>query len=134
MNHYEEPEQHAMVLLARHPDGSDEFYCQTCGRRMLIHWPPDYKKTVLEPGNDYAVHTGSKGGLTLGPSKIESTAELEDPLSADDLLDINQDDNIYEFEPDVQDEDDDPKEAERLAEWDAWLDQVGFNSWWEREL
>jgi hypothetical protein len=33
---------------------------------MLLRWPPDFEKLVLEHGEDTAIHVGGKGGLRLG--------------------------------------------------------------------
>jgi hypothetical protein len=70
---YEHQEQHEMELLATHPNGADEWYCPTCGRRFLMYWPPNYEKIILEVGDEFAVHSGVKGGPGL---------ELQSPQAA----------------------------------------------------
>lgn len=60
------PERHEMILNGRALSGAEEWYCPACGRRMLLRWPPDYEKLVLEHGDDAAVHVGGKGGLFVG--------------------------------------------------------------------
>src|SRR5689334_20094557 len=52
---------HEMVLETTHSSGAEEWYCPTCGRRLLLRWPPAYEKIVLVPGDEYAAHSGSKG-------------------------------------------------------------------------
>lgn len=59
-------EQHQMRLQKTHASGTEEWYCPTCGRRFLLHWPPNYEKIVLEAGDEYAIHSGGKGGLQIG--------------------------------------------------------------------
>lgn len=73
-------QQHEMCLEKAHPSGAEEWYCPTCGRRFLMQWPPKYQKIVLEPGDEYALHSGSKGGLRMGSLQI-SEAKDEPELS-----------------------------------------------------
>jgi len=35
-----EQQQHEMVLDKTHPSGTDEWYCPTCGRRLLMDYEP----------------------------------------------------------------------------------------------
>jgi len=72
-------EHHQFVLEKTHRSGAEEWYCPTCGRRLLMSWPLEYKKIVLEPGDDYAVHTGAKGGLKMGaPETVQEEDSFED--------------------------------------------------------
>jgi hypothetical protein len=57
----DEQEHHDMVLEATHESGAEEWFCPTCGRRFLMRWPPIYEKTGLVPGDEYAIHSVSKG-------------------------------------------------------------------------
>jgi hypothetical protein len=76
-------QHHEMVLATTHASGSEEWYCPTCGRRFLLRWPPAYEKVVIEPGDEYAAHSGSKGDmLRMHAADIAASAEL----SADDDL------------------------------------------------
>ena len=79
---YEENQQrHIMQLETTHESGAEEWFCPTCGRRFLMQWPPDYKKVVLEPGDESAIHTGGKGGLRMGAFEVNSDPEKpEDEL------------------------------------------------------
>lgn len=56
--------RHVMHLTTTHASGEEEWLCPTCGRRFLMHWPPAYKKVVIEPGDEAAFHSGSKGSLS----------------------------------------------------------------------
>lgn len=67
-------ERHEMILNATHSSGAEEWLCPICERRFLLQWPPDYKKIVLNPGDETALHTGGKGELTL---------EVSDPAHAE---------------------------------------------------
>lgn len=72
---------HEMRLEMTHPDGAEEWSCPTCGRRFLMHLSPVYKKVVLEAGDDYAGHVGSKGGIQMGHAEItQAEPELSDAL------------------------------------------------------
>ena len=54
-----------MILSGRAESGAEEWYCPACGRRMLLRWPPDYEKLVLEHGDETAAHVGGKGGVRV---------------------------------------------------------------------
>jgi hypothetical protein len=88
------PEQHEMQFRTSYPGGAEEWYCPTCGRRTLMQWPPNYKKVVLDPGDENAAHSLSKGGLGVGK------------------LQVNRDEQT-----DASDEPD-------LSRWEAWLADV----------
>ena len=77
-----EQERHEMQLEAALPTGVEEWYCPTCSRRILIQWPPHYKKVILEPGDEHAVHAGGKGGLRMGSLEVGYD---EAPDSAEEL-------------------------------------------------
>jgi hypothetical protein len=99
-------QQHEMILEKTHSSGVDEWYCPTCGRRLLMDYGPKFKKTVLEAGDEYAVHSGGKGGLRIGSMQA---------LPVDDSS--------------TQEEVDDT----RLAPWEAWLDESGFENLWKSD-
>jgi hypothetical protein len=102
---FEYPHQpvHRLVLVQTLENGEDEWYCPECGRRVLIHWPPDYKKTVLEAGDEYAIHNGGKGGLQIGAAQVSQGQEEASTTWM---------------------------EEDRLAQWETWLVQMDFESWW----
>ena len=66
---------HEMVLETTHPSGEEEWNCPHCGRRFLLNMPPDYRKIILNAGDESAIHTGSKGGLRIGPVQISKPDE-----------------------------------------------------------
>ena len=55
-----------MIHNSTTESGAEEWVCPTCARRMLLRWPPDYEKLVLEHGDEAAIHVGGKGGLQVG--------------------------------------------------------------------
>ena len=60
------PEQHRMILHYTDSNGVDTFVCPQCGYCVMIQWPPHYKQTVLQFGDESALHHASKGGLEIG--------------------------------------------------------------------
>ncbi|MBC8074494.1 MAG: hypothetical protein H7Y32_00335 [Chloroflexales bacterium] len=68
-------ELHEMHLAATHASGAQEWACNACGRRMLFHHQPTFKKIVLVPGNVRARHSGGTGDVQVGT--IQSTASAE---------------------------------------------------------
>lgn len=65
-------EKHTMELLKTHPSGAEEWVCPTCNRRFLVQWPPNYRKIILEPGDEYAVHNGGKGDVAMGTPRVQN--------------------------------------------------------------
>ena len=104
-----EQQQHEMILEGTNESGEENWYCPTCGRRMTITWHP-WKKVVVEQGNLYAAHSGSKGGLKLGIQVTQGNRTI----------------GSSETEPTT----DDP----HLAPWQRWLDSVDSDDLWNREL
>lgn len=96
-----EAESHEMELRSVDETGAEEWYCPTCGRRFIMRWPPDYARTILEPGDEYVTHIGGKGGLQMGGASI--TKGASDPLSEEiadlwrtmlDKIDLDGEDEI----------------------------------------
>lgn len=79
-------DQHTMVLVAEHEDGSQEWHCPTCGRRFIMHLSPDYKRTILEEGDSSAIHSGSMNGLSMGPMTAQPE-EAQAPIDDQDCPD-----------------------------------------------
>lgn len=59
-------DKHQMVLSGRSELGAEEWACPRCGRRLLLRWPPQVEKLVLEQGDVTAIHVGGKGGVQAG--------------------------------------------------------------------
>ena len=81
-------EHHTMVVAKRYENGSEEWVCPTCGRRFLLQWPPQYKRIMLEPGNEDAVHSGGSGGVSMGDTSIIQISEEELAVPPDDIHDM----------------------------------------------
>ncbi len=99
----EEKQNHLMILQTTHDFGIDEWYCPKCGRRFLIQMLPDYKRIILDPGDENSLHSGSVGGLKIQETQIhqrDQDASLDDPY---------------------------------LAPWQEWLDQIDLDSRWKRK-
>jgi len=63
-----------------------------------MQWPPNFKRVVLEPGDQYAAHTGGKGGLRIGSLQVGDGKETE------------------------------PAEELSLGSWEEWLADVDLGS------
>ncbi|KPV49714.1 hypothetical protein SE17_31050 [Kouleothrix aurantiaca] len=109
-----EPARHEMQLTRTLPSGEEEWFCPTCSRRFVMRWFPKYAKLVLEPGDEYALHSGSKGEmLRLGDYDDSAPAEVFPP-AADAQLHPS-------FEAHEQD---DTPDSSALQPWRDWLDSA----------
>jgi hypothetical protein len=63
-------EYHSMTLETTYPSGAEEWSCPVCGRRLIMNWPPAYKKIILEYGNEHALHSCNQGGSGLLSTQI----------------------------------------------------------------
>ena len=104
-------QRHEMILDISHPSGADEWYCPTCGRRLLMVYGPKFRKTVLEAGDEFAVHSG-----VISAPRISS---MQDSL-------VNNTRSVDEAMISI----DDPS----LAPWVAWLNEIGFDELWNDEV
>ncbi len=93
--------QHKMILVHESEDASQEWFCPECGRHLLISWPPNYKRVVLEPGDEEAIHSGATGGVEMGPVESGNVDEegfapwLIEPESANEPFDLESLDDPY---------------------------------------
>ena len=62
MSFRRQPVRHEMVLAERLPSGAEEWWCPSCGRSLVMRWPPCYEKVVLSEGDPSAVHVGGAPG------------------------------------------------------------------------
>ena len=102
MNH-DQTKRHEMILEKTHETGAEEWYCPTCGRRLLMTWPPEYKKIILCTGDELAIHSGGTGCADGTPPETVQTEEVQ------------------------------PINEESLAIWEDWMDRVDFESLWYKE-
>jgi hypothetical protein len=96
---------HEMVLETTHPSGIEEWYCPICGRRMTIKWQP-WEKIILEPGDIYVAHGGSKGIMNIGRLQINHVDEAGRQSA-------------------MQSSVEDPY----LAPWVHWLEKMDWEDW-----
>jgi len=78
----DEQPRHEMQFKTNYSSGVELWHCPTCGRQLLLSYPPQYKKLILEPGDESAIHSGGKGGLTMGPLQVDDT---EEPMLPDNI-------------------------------------------------
>ncbi len=122
----DQQEHHEMVLETTHSSGAEEWYCPTCGRRFLMRWPPAYEKVILEPGDEFAAHSGSKGDMLrmYAPDIIDQGDVSDD----DDLLTLRRaqpteaaDDSPPVVRPAGDEEPGDIPITDELRPWLNWL-------------
>ena len=75
------PARHEMILTGSTESGAEEWTCPSCSRRMLLRWPPDYQKLVLEEGDGSAIHVGGKGGLQVSGAEVVPSPAGEVPAA-----------------------------------------------------
>jgi len=80
-----EQQQHEMVLEKTYPAGAEDWYCPTCGRRILLRVPPTNEMIIVEPGDKYARHWGSNGGLRIGAVQVAQRDAERDEVSEESL-------------------------------------------------
>jgi hypothetical protein len=77
-----EEAEHKMDLVRYYPSGAEDWVCPTCGRRFLLQWTPEFRRIVLEPGDELASHSGGKGGVVMGSMQVsqdQDDFDLTDP-------------------------------------------------------
>ncbi len=99
-----QPHPHNMVMVREHGTGAEEWYCPTCGRRFLLQWPPNYKRIILEAGDEIAFHSATKGGL-----KLNVRVEPDDPTNNHEVQADGSDVNVSD-----------------VGAFADWLDQLDF--------
>jgi len=89
---------HVMVIEKTYPSGAEEWYCPACGRRLIMQWNPEYRRIILQSGEETILHTGSKAGVQVRSESIRFD-ERSGKVSTGPT-----------------------KEIDRLAPWREWLD------------
>jgi hypothetical protein len=98
---------HDMQLLVTHPSGAEEWFCPTCGRRFLMHWPPTYRKIVLDPGDEGVTHRGGHGGDLAADAQPAREVRITTVALAEETINF-----------------DDPEECDGLGPWRKLLDNL----------
>jgi hypothetical protein len=85
---------HTMVRRAIDDTGAQEWWCDRCGRTLLLRFPPNYSKTVLEQGDLSAQHVGGTSGLSPVGLNVPVQARLrwtdDDDRSLESWLDVGE--------------------------------------------
>jgi hypothetical protein len=68
------PQTHDMFQVGLAERG-EEWRCESCSRRILVNWRPEWRSIVLEPGDTTAWHAGSAMSQVLA-------ARVDDPVTA----------------------------------------------------
>lgn len=74
-------DQHMMQLDKTYDSGAEEWVCPVCERRFIVQWPPAYKKIILNPGDEYAFHSGGKGSILMGTPQVQDSQAGEPMLA-----------------------------------------------------
>ena len=67
-----------MIFHGPVESGAEEWRCPACTRRILLRWPPDYQRLVLEHGDPMAIHAAGKGG-----ARFSGTVAARPPAEED---------------------------------------------------
>ncbi|QFG19843.1 hypothetical protein [Actinomadura sp. WMMB 499] len=51
---------HRLRMVRVVDSGLEEWACPVCGRRMLVRWPPDCRKEVVDLGDEEAAHVADR--------------------------------------------------------------------------
>jgi len=73
--------QHKLVLSEIFSSGAQEYYCPICGRRFVIQFLPNFKRIMLDHGDEMAVHIGGtpqRKARACEPSG-DQMGKLDDP-------------------------------------------------------
>ena len=71
--------RHEMQFKTNYSSGRELWFCPICGRQILLSYPPEYKKIVLDTGDESAIHSGGKGGISTGQLQLKDNEELDLP-------------------------------------------------------
>jgi hypothetical protein len=63
-----------MILAEVDSSGVERWSCGQCARVVLIERDPEFRRTVVQAGDETALHSSGKGGLNFGTSPLESGA------------------------------------------------------------
>lgn len=118
---------HTMQPLGVGADGVQEWFCPDCGRHVTLYWHPDYRLTVVYPGDEHVSHISANAPFApLGLASLEAelvewqpglesdAAEL--PASGATAGAVRQSDTPIDFG--------DPERTDGLAPWIALLERL----------
>jgi hypothetical protein len=68
----ENSEHHVMIVAKRHENGTEEWACPIAGGGFCSSGP-EYRRIILNPGDEQATHTGGSGGVSMARRKSTPT-------------------------------------------------------------
>ena len=77
-----------------------------------MQWPPAYKKVILQPGDETAIHSGGRGGLSIIHAEPMPGEESSTPVEESILT---------------------QEEAAYLGPWLDWMERVDFENLWNKD-
>jgi hypothetical protein len=90
-------ESHEMRLETLYPSGAEEWLCPQCGRRFVAQWEPQFRRVILEQGQNNIIHQGQARNLLedVAVNPEESDSGLQDVWKELlDKLDFDSDDDL----------------------------------------
>lgn len=77
-----EQKSHSMTRVHTFPTGAEEYVCADCGRWFIMTWPPNYKRIILNVGDENVEHTGGTVNISA-QATTDTTGDLaNDPYLA----------------------------------------------------
>ncbi|MFB4310185.1 hypothetical protein [Actinomadura sp. GTD37] len=73
---------HEMRMTRNAQSGLEEWACPTCGRRILLRWPPHYTKHVLDAGDEEACHIARTADDTP-PAPTDAPSDAPDTTAGE---------------------------------------------------
>jgi len=71
--------EHEMALERTYDSGVEMWNCALCGRRVMVRWGHPFNLIVLEVGDEYVAHSGSKDSIGRQAHNPMMDKEKEDP-------------------------------------------------------
>ena len=113
-----ESQQHEMQLKTTYASGAEEWYCPTCGRQFVIHWPPGCETITLERRDKYFFVRRNRTGTAVTTKII---------LETDDeyLVHISSQGEQHVYLPPVT-RFEEAAITEDVDPWQEWLEDIDF--------
>ena len=77
-------EQHDLVLMSS-DNNVDTYECPVCHRTIIVQQYPKFRKIVVEKGNEYAIHTATKGDISFS---VDTEVDSGEQIISDELIDL----------------------------------------------
>ena len=66
----QQDQTHPMILVATHPSGLLEWLCPACGCHVLVSWPPDFHRIILDPGDRSIAHISCQDDRSIDAAEL----------------------------------------------------------------